>query len=290
MKKSKEKTPEAFPPQSQARQPGITSEMVPTPDTEPRSYPQGKKLHEKVAIITGGDSGIGKAVALLFAEEGAKLVIVYYDEHADAEQTEKEIRARGSDVLLISGDLTREAFSTEIVDKTLEKFGKIDILVNNAAVQFPQASITDITSEQLKLTFSVNFFAPFYLTRAALPHMKPGANIINTSSITAFRGSDRLIDYSATKGALISFTRSLSSSLAEKGIRVNAVAPGPIWTPLIPASFDPAEVAEFGTDVPMGRAGQPMEVATAFLFLASGDGAYFTGQTLHPNGGVVVNT
>lgn len=279
-----------FPPQSQSFQPGVTSEMNPIPETAPRNNRPGSKLKGKVAVITGGDSGIGRAVALLFAEEGADIVIAYYNEHEDALETEKEIRARGSQVLLCAGDLQDEAFCQEIVNTTIEKFEKIDILVNNAAVQFPQASLSDITSEQWETTFRINVFAPFYLTRAALPYIPEGGSIINSSSITAFRGSDRLIDYSATKGALISFTRALASSLVDRGIRVNAVAPGPIWTPLIPASFNEEEVAKFGQDVPMGRAGQPVEVATSYLFLAFSDASYFTGQTLHPNGGVVVNT
>lgn len=281
---------QGFPPQSQSFQPGVTSEMFPVPETRPKTYSPGSKLKDKVAIITGGDSGIGRAVALLFAEEGANVVIVYYNEHEDALETEKEIRARGSQTLLLSGDLQEEAFCQEIVNRTIEKFDRIDILVNNAAVQFPQASLNDITSEQWETTFRINVFAPFYLTRAALPYMPEGSSIINSSSITAFRGSERLIDYSATKGALISFTRALAGSLNERKIRVNAVAPGPIWTPLIPASFNEDEVSKFGQDVPMGRAGQPYEVATSYLFLASEDGSYFTGQTLHPNGGVVVNT
>lgn len=289
--KNTEKIPvESFPPQSQRVQPGLTSDMIPAPDTEPRTYQKGRKLDGKVAVITGGDSGIGKAAALLFADEGADLVIVYYDEHEDARQTENELRMRGSDVLLLAGDLTEEAFCLQVVEETVARFGKIDILVNNAGVQFPQDSLLNITSEQLEITFRTNVFAPFYITRAALPYMTAGSSIINSSSITAFRGSERLIDYAATKGALISFTRSLSTALADRGIRVNAVAPGPIWTPLIPASFDEEEVARFGKDVPMGRAGQPHEAATAYLFLASEDSSYFTGQTLHPNGGIVVNT
>ncbi len=289
--KSSEKIPvESFPPQTQHAQPGLQSEMVPPPDTEPRVYEKGGKLNGKVAVITGGDSGIGKAAALLFADEGADLGIVYYNEHEDAKETENELQVRGSDVLLLSGDLSEEAFCQRVVEDAVAKFGKIDVLVNNAAVQFPKDSLEKITSEQLELTFRINVFAPFYLTRAALPYMEPGGSIINSSSITAFRGSERLMDYAATKGALISFTRSLSTALIKKGIRVNAVAPGPIWTPLIPASFDAEEVASFGKDVPMGRAGQPHEAATAYLFLATDDSSYFTGQTLHPNGGVVVNT
>ncbi|ODS75828.1 MAG: NAD(P)-dependent oxidoreductase, partial [Cytophagaceae bacterium SCN 52-12] len=283
--KSSEKIPvESFPPQTQPAQPGLQSEMIPPPDTEPRTYGRDGKLSGKTAIITGGDSGIGKAAALLFADEGADVAIVYYNEHEDAEATANELRERGSNVLLLSGDLGEEAFCRHVVEETVSKFGKIDILVNNAAVQFPKDSLEKITSDQLELTFRINVFAPFYLTRAALPHMEPGGSIINSSSITAFRGSERLIDYAATKGALISFTRSLSTALIKRGIRVNAVAPGPIWTPLIPASFDAEEVASFGKDVPMGRAGQPHEAATAYLFLATDDSSYFTGQTLHPNG------
>lgn len=289
MENSNYDTRVGFPPQSQDTQPGVTSAMSPTPDTSPRTTSTGKKLKGKIAVVTGGDSGIGRAVALLFAEEGADVVIAYYNEHEDALQTEKDIRAAGSNTLVISGDLREEAFCQQVIEETVAMFGRIDILVNNAAVQFTQESLESITAEQLETTFRVNVFAPFYLTRAALPYMQSGASIINSSSVTAFRGSERLIDYAATKGALIAFTRSLSTSLAESGIRVNAVAPGPIWTPLIPASFDEEEVARFGQDVPMGRAGQPYEAATAYLFLASDDSSYFTGQTLHPNGGVVIN-
>ncbi len=281
---------ESFPPQHQETQPGLETEMVPVPDTTPRPRPAGGKLQGKVAIITGGDSGIGKAVALLFAEEGADLAIVYYNEHEDARQTEKEIKARGRKVLLFPGDLCEEAFSQHIVDETLARLGKIDIIVNNAAVQFPREDPQKICSEQFELTFKVNVFAAFYLTFAALPHLAAGSSIINSSSVTAFRGSQHLVDYAATKGALIAFTRSLSTALTDRGIRVNAVAPGPIWTPLIPASFSEEKVEEFGKDVPMGRAGQPYEVAPSYLFLASEDASYFTGQTLHPNGGTIINT
>lgn len=287
--KTDEKIKNGFPEQHQNTQPGRETEMFPTPESTPKLATNGK-LNGKVAVITGGDSGIGKAVALLFAREGADVVIVYYNEHEDASATEKEIKEMGRKAILIPGDLSIPDFCREVIEQTITIFGKIDILVNNAAVQFPQEDPTKITQEQLELTFKVNFFAPFYMSQAALKHMNAGSVIINSSSVTAFRGSNHLVDYASTKGALIGFTRSLALALKDRQIRVNAVAPGPIWTPLIPASFPEDKVAEFGTDVPMGRAGQPNEVAPAYLFLASDDGSYFTGQTLHPNGGEIVNT
>lgn len=287
--KSHEKSKKGFPEQQQPNQPGTETEMNPTPISKPKAGHSGK-LQGKVAVITGGDSGIGKAVALLFASEGAEIVIVYFNEHEDAAATEKEIKEMGGKSILIPGDLSTPEFCREVIEQTITTFGKIDILINNAAVQFPQEDPVNITQGQLELTFKINFFAPFYMSQAALKHMKAGSVIINSSSVTAFRGSSHLVDYASTKGALIAFTRSLSLALQERKIRVNAVSPGPIWTPLIPASFPADHVASFGTDVPMGRAGQPNEVAPAYLFLASEDGSYFTGQTLHPNGGEIVNT
>ena len=278
-----------IPPQTQVHQPGLETEMIPKPISEPKFNAKEGRLQNKVAIITGGDSGIGKAIALDFAKEGAVIAIVYLEEDKDALETEKEILTLGAKVQLFKGDVREESFCKKVASNTLERFGSIDIVVNNAAVQFDQKEPTDITAEQLRLTFETNVFAAFYLSLACLPHMKKGSSIINTTSVTAYRGSDHLIDYASTKAALVGFTRSLSSALAEKGIRVNAVAPGPIWTPLIPASFSEKDVAEFGKDTPMKRPGQPNEVAPCYTFLASEEASYMTGQVLHPNGGEVIN-
>lgn len=277
------------PPQHQNRQPGIESKMIPLPVAEKNKTPSGGRLQNKVAVITGGDSGIGRAVALAFAAEGADVVIAYLDEDQDAEDTAAQVAAYGRKALLIAGDIAKERHCEKIIRQAVKTFGKIDILVNNAAVQYPQKKLQDITSEQLIKTFSVNIFAHFYMAKAALPHMRKGSCIINTTSVTAYRGSGHLVDYASTKGAIVAFTRSLSSMLADKGIRVNGVAPGPIWTPLIPATFPASHVAEFGSDVPMKRAGQPVEVAPCYVFLASDDAGYMTGQILHPNGGEIVN-
>lgn len=276
------------PPQTQDQQPGLESKMRPRPESE-GDYQGNGKLKNKVAIITGGDSGIGRSVAILFAKEGADVVISYLNEHDDARETERQVKQEGRRCLLIAGDIGDETHCQAIVDQTLREFRQIDILVNNAAEQHPQESLTDITRDQLERTFRTNIFAMFYLTKAALPHLKEGASIINTTSITAYQGSPELLDYSSTKGAIVAFTRSLSQSLIEQGIRVNAVAPGPIWTPLIPATFPADKVASFGSQVPMKRAGQPVEVATCYVFLASEDSSYIAGQVLHPNGGKVVN-
>jgi NAD(P)-dependent dehydrogenase (short-subunit alcohol dehydrogenase family) len=277
------------PPQHQNRQPGREAKMKPRPRAEDPAYRGSDKLRDRVAIITGGDSGIGRAVAIAFAKEGAHVAIVYLDEHQDAKQTRQQVEAEQRECLLLSGDVGRPAFCQRAVAKTLAKFGRLDILVNNAAEQHPQVRLEKITPQQLERTFRTNIFAHFYLTQAALKHLKRGSAIINTTSVTAYRGSPTLIDYSATKGAIVSFTRSLSAALVEKEIRVNAVAPGPIWTPLIPATFPRKKVATFGSDVPLGRAGQPEEVAPSYVFLACDDSSYITGQVLHPNGGEVVN-
>lgn len=278
-----------IPRQSQPRQPGKETKMKPTPDYRPKHRFNNKKLAGKVAIITGGDSGIGRAVAVAFAMEGADIVITYLDEHKDAEKTVEEVEKAGRSILSISGDISKESFCKRIIKKTLDRFKKIDILVNNAAIQFDTDSPLEMTKENIQKTFAVNVFGVFYLTLAALPHLGKGSSIITTTSVTAYRGSDHLIDYAATKGALVSFTRSMSSALVDKGIRVNAVAPGPIWTPLIPATFDKKSVAKFGKNTPMKRPGQTNEVAPCYVFLASDDASYISGQVLHPNGGEIVN-
>jgi NAD(P)-dependent dehydrogenase (short-subunit alcohol dehydrogenase family) len=248
------------------------------------------RLRNKVAIITGGDSGIGKAVAIAFAKEGANVVIAYRQDHKDANATAERIKEIGQQCLAIPGDVSKAAHCKKIIQQTIKQFGKIDILVNNAAVQFPQEELKDITEKQLRQTFEVNIFAYFFMVQAAEQYLQEGASVINTTSVTAYRGSPHLIDYSATKGAIVSFTRSLSGYFSKKQIRVNGVAPGPIWTPLIPATFPPDHVASFGSDVPLGRAGEPVEVAYAYVYLASDDASYVTGQVLHPNGGEIINT
>lgn len=280
---------QTLPPQHQNRQPGLESHMDPRPISYQPDYKGSDKLKGKTAIITGGDSGIGKSVALYFAKEGAEIVIVYLDEHEDAKETERLIKQDGGRCLLLSGDIGDEAFCQSIVDKTIDQFGKLDILVNNAAEQHPQTSIENITAEQLHKTFQTNVYSFFYLTKAALPYLKNGSSIINTASITAYQGNEKLLDYSATKGAIVSFTRSLSKQLVSKGIRVNGVAPGPIWTPLIPSTFSSEDVAQFGANSPMKRPGQPYELAPSYVFLASEDSSYMTGQMLHVNGGTIIN-
>ncbi|MFW6324481.1 MAG: SDR family oxidoreductase [Desulfovibrionales bacterium] len=277
-----------FPPQKQEKQPGEREKMHPEPISEDPEYKPSGKLLNKKAVITGGDSGIGRAVAILFAKEGADVSILYLDEHKDAEETRTIVEKQGRKGLSIPGDVSSPAFCREAVEQTVNELGGVDILINNAGVQYPQDSLLDISDEQLEKTFRANIFSMFYMTREALPHMKPGSSVINSTSITAYKGHPVLIDYSSTKGAIVSFTRSLSLSLAEKGIRVNAVAPGPIWTPLIPASFEPEHTAKHGKSTPMKRAGQPVEVAPSYLFLASKDSSYINGQVLHPNGGMIV--
>lgn len=275
-------------PQSQSR-PGIQKKMQPIPVSDRPAERGSGKLEGKIALITGGDSGIGKAVAILFAKEGADIAIMYLNEQVDAEDTAQEVEQYGKKCLLIPGDISKEKNCIKGVLKVIKTFGKIDILVNNAALHYESKSLLHITSDQLHQTFATNIFSMFYITKAALPAMAKGSAIINTTSVTAYRGSSTLIDYASTKGAIVSFTRSLSANLVEKQVRVNAVAPGPIWTPLIAASFKPQKVAKHGSDVPMKRAGEPAEVAPAYLFLASNDASYITGQVIHPNGGEIVN-
>jgi NAD(P)-dependent dehydrogenase (short-subunit alcohol dehydrogenase family) len=277
------------PPQRQA-QPGIEQEMTPEPDATRPQHQGSGKLAGKVALITGGDSGIGRAVAVLFAREGADVAIGHLAEEAtDANQTVKLVQAEGRRCLTLPGDVGNEAFCQEAVARTVGELGRLDVLVNNAAEQHTTQSIAELSAEQLERTFRTNIFGMFFLTKAALPHLGAGSAIVNTTSVTAYQGNPSLVDYSSTKGAIVAFTRSLSQQLVGKGIRVNAVAPGPIWTPLIPATMPAEQVAAFGKDVPMGRPGQPEEVAPCFLFLASDDASYMAGQVLHPNGGNIVN-
>ena len=264
--------------------------MDPRPVYERDYDRQGKKLQNKVALITGGDSGIGRAVAVHFAREGADIAIIYYKEEDDAQITRQLVEEKGKKAILIQADIKDESDCRSAIEQVLKELGHIDIIVNNAGTQHPQDSIEKITDQQLENTFRTNIFSQFYIVKAALPHLKKGAAIINTASITAYRGSQQLLDYSSTKGAILSFTRSLAQSLAEKGIRVNAVAPGPIWTPLITSTFPDEKIETFGKDTLLKRAGQPAEVAPCFVFLASEDGSYVTGQVLHPNGGTIVNT
>lgn len=276
--------PKKVPAQKQSL-PGKESSMTPEPEIIRRSYKGSGKLKGKIALITGADSGIGRSAAVHFAKEGADVAIAYLSEDDDARATQKMVEAEGVKCLLIKGDLKKESFCRKMVADTIKKLGGLNILVNNAAVQFPKKSITAITSKQLRETFETNIFPFFYAVDEAVKHMAKGDVIINTSSVTAYRGSSHLLDYSSTKGAIVTFTRSLAEMLVEKGIRVNAVAPGPIWTPLIPATFTKKEVAEFGLDTPMKRPGQPSEIGPAYVFLASDDSSYMTGQVIHINGG-----
>lgn len=286
---SEKESKQTLPPQEQDQQPGREAPMHPQPKDHMEHYLAAGKLKGKAAIVTGGDSGIGRAVAIGFAKEGADVAILYLDEHDDADDTRRSIEAQGVRCLLIAGDVGDDAFTAKVVDQVVEAFGRLDIVVNNAAEQHPQESLADVTREQIEKTFRTNIFGMFGLCRAALPHLKEGACIINTTSVTAYRGSPKLIDYSATKGAIVAFTRSLASALAKQGIRVNGVAPGPIWTPLIPSTFDAEKVAEFGAKEPLGRPGEPDEVAPCYVFLACSDSSYMTGQVLHPNGGEIIN-
>lgn len=277
------------PRQHQRRRPGREHEMKPRPKAENETHQGSRKLQDKVAIITGGDSGIGRAVAIAFAKEGADVAIVYLEEHKDASETKRLVEENGRRCLLVAGDVGQEQFCRKAVGQTVKEFDKIDILVNNAAEQHPQESIEKITEKQLEDTFRTNIFSFFFMVKAAMKYLRKGATIINTTSVTAYKGSAHLLDYSSTKGAITAFTRSLSQALADKAIRVNGVAPGPIWTPLIPSTFPAKEVETFGSDVPLRRPGQPEEVAPSFVFLASDDSSYMTGQILHPNRGTVVN-
>ena len=286
MPEEKEKT---MPRQQQDEQPGRESEMRPQPVADDAGYRGSGKLKNKVALITGGDSGIGRAVAILYAREGADVAVSYLNEHEDAEETRRLVEKEGRRCLTIGGDIGDESFCRDLVEQTVRELGRLDILVNNAAEQHPQDGIEKISAEQLERTFRTNIYSMFFLTKAALRHLREGSTIINTTSVTAYKGSPELLDYSSTKGAIVAFTRSLSQSLIEKGIRVNGVAPGPIWTPLIPSTFPPEKVETFGSNVPMKRPGQPEEVAPAYVFLASDDSSYLAGQILHPNGGEVVN-
>lgn len=277
--------PKSVPQQKQDRQPGIESQLNPKPIFDDPSYIGSEKLKDKTILITGGDSGIGRAAAVAFAKEGADLALIYYNEDADAEYTKNIIEKNGRKCILIPGDVSDDNFCKSAVQKSVYTFGKIDVLVNNAGVQYPQNSIEDITNEQLEKTFRTNIFSMFYLTRAVLPYLNPGCNIINTTSITAYSGNEVLIDYSSTKGAIVSFTRSLALSLVGRKIRVNAVAPGPVWTPLAPSSYSPQKVGEFGSKNPTGRPAQPVELASAYVFLASPEASYITGEVIHVNGG-----
>lgn len=283
-----ESKPKEFPKQHQKVQPGSEREMHPKPEFIRKNYKGSEKLTQKTALITGGDSGIGRSVAVHFAREGADIAIIYLMEDDDALETKKLVEAEGRKCLLIEGDIREHSFCIEAVETARKKLGEINILVNNAAEQHVQKNIEDIEAEQLEKTFKTNIFSFFYFTQECVKYMKKGDCIINTTSVTAYRGSPHLLDYSSTKGAIVSFTRSLAVNLAEKGIRVNGVAPGPIWTPLIPASFDEEKVSEFGKDQPLGRAGQPSEVGPSYVFLACEDASYISGQILHPNGGEII--
>jgi len=277
-------TKETLPPQHQDRQPGRESAMTPKPDYAPRFRGSGR-LEGKVALITGGDSGIGRAVAVLCAREGADVAIVYLDEGEDAKEAARLVESEGRRCVAIAGDVGRPEFCAKAVETTVSELGRLDVLVNNAAEQHPQKDMADISPEQIDRTFRTNIYGYFFMTQAALPHLKKGASIVNTTSVTAYRGSPDLLDYSATKGAIVAFTRSLAQKLVKDGIRVNGVAPGPIWTPLIPSTFPEDKVKSFGANTPMQRPGQPNEVASCFLFLACEDASYITGSVLHPNGG-----
>jgi NAD(P)-dependent dehydrogenase (short-subunit alcohol dehydrogenase family) len=282
-------SPQQIPAQFQDRSPALESEMTPQPEYDNPNYKGSDKLLDKVALITGGDSGIGRSIAVHYAKEGADVAIVYLDEHQDAKKTKEAVESYGRRCLLLPGDIRSETFCQEAVQKTLDEFGQLDILINNAAVQYLEPSLDDIDAARLGDIFATNVFAMFYFSKAAVPHMAEGSSIINTTSINAYKGNAALMSYSTTKGAILALTRSMAKPMLEKGIRVNGVAPGPIWTPFIPDAFEADMVEGFGKDVvPMQRPGQPREVAPSFVFLASEDASYMAGQVLHPNGGVVV--
>jgi len=291
MENSTKQYPSSVPAQVQSHQPGDQEKMHPEPEIIKASHKGSEKLQGKIAVISGGDSGIGRSVAVLFAREGADVAILYLEEQQDAEITKQLVENEGRKCFLFKGDISDPEVAKQAIDEILAHYGKINILVNNAGVQYQQKDIVNISNEQLEKTFKTNIFAMFYLTKQVISHMQEGDSIINTTSITSYQGHDELIDYASTKGAITSFTRSLSNNLMKqkKGIRVNGVAPGPIWTPLIPSSFDAETVEKFGKDTPMGRMGQPSEVAPAYLFLASDDASYITGQVIHVNGGQIVN-
>lgn len=278
-----------FPPQQQ-QQPGLESKMTPEPQYIRDDYKGSDKLKDKVALITGGDSGIGRSVAVHFAREGANIAIAYFSEAEDAKRTKELVENEGRKCLLLKGDLKKETFSRKIVEKTIKHFGHLNILVNNAAMQFPEQDFADLSTDHLKTTFNTNLFPYFFTTQEAMKQFRKGDCIINTTSVTAYRGSDHLVDYASSKGAIVALTRSLAAQYADKNIRINGVAPGPIWTPLIPATFSPKEVKEFGKDTPMKRAGQPCEVAPAYVYLASQDSSFMTGQVLHVNGGEAIGS
>jgi len=276
-----------IPPQSQDQMPGYENEMQPAPDYQPR-YPGSGRLQDKVVLITGGDSGIGRAVSVLFAREGAKLAIAYLHEHEDAEKTKALVEKEGGEAILLPGDIAKKNHCKDCVQKTVERFGGLDVLINNAAQQWMDADLTEIDEEKIRRTMDSNVMGYIFMTQVALPHLEEGSSIINTSSVNAFAGMGALVTYSTTRGASLAFSRSMADQLVDKKIRVNSVAPGPIWTPFIPATLPKDQVEDFGSKTPMGRAGQPWEVATCFLFLACEDSSYITGQTLHPNGGMIV--
>lgn len=280
-----QQVPIQFPAQHQPVQPGLETLMNPKPIFDNPEYKGTGKLKGKVVLITGGDSGIGRAVALIMAKEGADISIVYYDEHEDAQFTKECVEKQGRKCILIAGDVQDEVFCRQAVAETVKSLCRLDVLVNNAGVQFPQDSIEDITDEQLRITFQVNMFSMFYMTKAVLPHLKAGSTIINTTSVTAYLGNRLIIDYASTKGAIVSFTRAMANSLVSKGIRVNAVAPGPVWTPLQPASWPPEYITTLGGNTPMKRPAQPWELAPTYVYLATDDSSYVTGQVLHVNGG-----
>lgn len=284
-----EKDKNGIPPQHYDRRPGLETQLTPVPKAEGESYKPAGKLEGKVALITGGDSGIGAAVAIAYAKEGADVAILYLNEHQDAQNVKARVEELGRRCLTLAGDVGDEGFCREAVARVVEELGGLHVLVNNAAEQHPVKDLADLEAEQIERTFRTNIFGYFFMAKAALPHLKEGAAIINTTSVTAYKGHDELVDYAATKGAIVAFTRSLSLQLVKKGIRVNGVAPGPIWTPLIPSTFDAEHVDTFGENYPMERPGQPAELAPTYVFLACSDSSYYSGQILHPNGGEVVN-